>query len=149
MTASATTDIEDRHKLAQQIAQRTRRNLLADRTLAIASGATLLMVLLILTVILVDVARPPHACWRWARAASLSACRGPGATASRSATRPTGRATAYASSRPPTAMFEVATRHAGTIRLRFAVTSPAALATLVGTRRSCHRAGFDGTVPDA
>ena len=65
MTASATTDIEDRHKLAQRIAQRTRRNLLADRTLAIASGATLLMVLLILAVILVDVVRngAPRLSW--------------------------------------------------------------------------------------
>jgi len=65
MTASATTDVEDRHKLAQQIAQRTRRNLLADRTLAIASGVTLLMVLLILTVILADVVRngAPRLSW--------------------------------------------------------------------------------------
>jgi len=65
MTASATTDVEDRHKLAQQLAQRTRSNLLADRTLAIASGVTLLMVLLILTVILADVVRngAPRLSW--------------------------------------------------------------------------------------
>ena len=47
----------DRESLARQTARRTRRNLIADGALAVATGATLLLVLTILVVILFDVLR--------------------------------------------------------------------------------------------
>lgn len=64
MTASAPT-IDDRRRLVERTAQRTRRNLLADRALAIASGVALLLVLLILALILFDVLRngTPRLSW--------------------------------------------------------------------------------------
>ena len=55
----------DRTALALQAARRTRRNLLADGAFAVASGATLLIVLAILAMILFDVIRngTPHLSW--------------------------------------------------------------------------------------
>ena len=55
----------DRETLARQTARRTRRNLIADGALAVATGATLLLVLTILAVILFDVMRhgTPHLSW--------------------------------------------------------------------------------------
>jgi phosphate transport system permease protein len=55
----------DRETLARQTARRTRRNLIADGALAVATGATLLLVLTILVVILFDVLRhgTPHLSW--------------------------------------------------------------------------------------
>ena len=55
----------DRTALAKLAAQRTRRNFFADGALAIASGAALLIVLAILTVILFDTLRhgTPHLSW--------------------------------------------------------------------------------------
>ena len=61
--APATRD--DRAALAAQVARRTRRNLVADGAVAVASGATLLIVLFILVMILFDVIRngTPHLSW--------------------------------------------------------------------------------------
>jgi phosphate transport system permease protein len=55
----------DRAALARAVARRTRRNLIADSALAVATGATLLLVLTILAVILFDVLRngTPHLSW--------------------------------------------------------------------------------------
>jgi phosphate transport system permease protein len=55
----------DRAAAALKAARRTRRNLLADGAVAIASGATLLLVLAILVLILFDVIRngTPHLSW--------------------------------------------------------------------------------------
>lgn len=55
----------DRAELARATAKRTRRNLIADTALAVASGATLLLVLAILVIILFDVLRngAPHISW--------------------------------------------------------------------------------------
>jgi phosphate transport system permease protein len=62
--ATAPTGV-DRAVLALQAARRTRKNLLADGAVAVASGATLLIVLAILAVILFDVVRngTPHLSW--------------------------------------------------------------------------------------
>jgi phosphate transport system permease protein len=58
-------DTAGRAALALQIARRTRKNLLADGALAAASGATLLIVLAVLAVILFDIFRNgvPHLSW--------------------------------------------------------------------------------------
>jgi phosphate transport system permease protein len=55
----------DRAALALQAARRTRRNYLADGAVAVASGATLLLVLTILALILFDIIRngTPHLSW--------------------------------------------------------------------------------------
>ena len=55
----------DRETLVRQTARRTRRNLIADGALAVATGATLLLVLTILAIILFDVLRhgTPHLSW--------------------------------------------------------------------------------------
>ena len=55
----------DRAALALRAARRTRRNMFADGAFAVASGATLLIVLAILTMILFDVIRngTPHLSW--------------------------------------------------------------------------------------
>jgi phosphate transport system permease protein len=55
----------DRAALAAQVARRTRKNFLADGAFAVASGATLLIVLFILGTILFDVIRngTPHLSW--------------------------------------------------------------------------------------
>lgn len=64
MTAGAAT-VGDRSALAQLAVRRTRRNLVADGAMAVASGAALLIVLAILTVILFDIVRngTPHLSW--------------------------------------------------------------------------------------
>jgi phosphate transport system permease protein len=61
--APATRD--ERAALAAQAARRTRKNLFADGAVAVASGATLLIVLFILVMILFDVIRngTPHLSW--------------------------------------------------------------------------------------
>jgi phosphate transport system permease protein len=63
--AAAPTTAADRAALALQAARRTRRNFLADGAFAVASGATLLLVLAILVIILFDVIRngTPHLSW--------------------------------------------------------------------------------------
>jgi len=63
--AAPATGAVDRAALALAAARRTRRNMLADGAFAVASGATLLLVLLILAVILFDVISngTPHLSW--------------------------------------------------------------------------------------
>ena len=68
MTASseaAPVTRDERAALAAQVARRTRKNLFADGAVAVASGATLLIVLFILVMILFDVVRngTPHLSW--------------------------------------------------------------------------------------
>ena len=68
MTASseaAPVTRDERAALAAQMARRTRKNLFADGAVAVASGATLLIVLFILVMILFDVVRngTPHLSW--------------------------------------------------------------------------------------
>jgi phosphate transport system permease protein len=62
---TATAAAADRAELARLTARRTRRNLIADGALAVATGATLLLVVVILAVILLDVVRngAPHISW--------------------------------------------------------------------------------------
>src|SRR5881394_3465225 len=55
--AAATPAASDRVALALEAARRTRRNLFADGAVAVASGATLLIVLAILAMILFDAIR--------------------------------------------------------------------------------------------
>ena len=64
MTAAAGA-VVDKAALAQLAVRRTRRNLIADGAMAVASGAALLIVLAVLTVILFDVIRngTPHLSW--------------------------------------------------------------------------------------
>jgi phosphate transport system permease protein len=61
--APATRD--ERAALVAQVARRTRKNLFADGAVAVASGATLLIVLFVLVMILFDVIRngTPHLSW--------------------------------------------------------------------------------------
>jgi len=61
--APATRD--ERAALAARVARRTRKNLFADGAVAVASGATLLIVLFVLVMILFDVIRngTPHLSW--------------------------------------------------------------------------------------
>jgi phosphate transport system permease protein len=65
VTATAGAAPSDRGAFARLTARRTRRNLVADGALAVASGATLLIVLLILAVILFDIVSKgtPHLSW--------------------------------------------------------------------------------------
>ena len=66
MTATtATAAAVDRAALARLAARRTRRNMIADNALAVATGATLLLVMTILAVILFDVVRngAPRLSW--------------------------------------------------------------------------------------
>jgi phosphate transport system permease protein len=62
---TATAAAADRAELARLTARRTRRNLVADGALAVATGATLLIVVVILAVILLDILRngAPHISW--------------------------------------------------------------------------------------
>ena len=68
---TATGAVIDKSVLAQQAVRRTRRNFIADGAMAVASGAALLIVLAILTVILFDVVRngTPHLSWAFLREA--------------------------------------------------------------------------------
>ena len=78
--------------------------------------------------------RLARACSRCAQQHRPSACPGPARTASRFATRRTGPAEASASA-DRDGMFDVETLRAGIVRLRFAVTPDAALATITGRER--------------
>jgi phosphate transport system permease protein len=62
---TATVATADRAEIARVTARRTRRNLFADGALAVATGATLLIVVVILGVILLDILRngAPHVSW--------------------------------------------------------------------------------------
>jgi len=64
-TDAAQATAADRAALALQVARRTRRNFLADGALAAATGATLLIVLAVLAMILFDIVRngAPHLSW--------------------------------------------------------------------------------------
>ena len=62
---TVTAPAADRAELARLTARRTRRNLIADGALAVATGAALVLVVVILAVILLDVVRngAPHISW--------------------------------------------------------------------------------------
>ena len=66
MSVAASEITRDRAALAQTAARRTRRNMVADSAMAIASGAALLLVLTILAVILFDVVHNGTARLSWA-----------------------------------------------------------------------------------